>query len=153
MIWFQDLVPDLRTSQAQRQQAEKDAERARQQNQRHHGGGGRMPVGRGDARTFSGGGQYGMMPPPDLQKNTVGMDDLRRLGVKANSRQASQAGPVSLGPTSMFSSRSNSGRKPLGPGSGLTRGGEDSGASSRTGTPPASKAKEATPNASANAFG
>lgn len=109
-----------------------------------------MPIGRGDARSFSGGGQYGMMPPPDFQKNTVGMDDLRRLGSKVGSRQASQGGPVSLGPTSMFSSRSNSGRKPLGgPGSGLARDGEDSGASSRTTTPPASKEKDATTHANA----
>ncbi|KAI9805536.1 MAG: hypothetical protein M1825_000787 [Sarcosagium campestre] len=132
--------------EAQRQQAEKDAERARQQSQR--GGGGRLPMGRGDARSFSGGGQYGSMPPPDTQRNTVGMDDLRRLGSKAGSRQASQ-GPVSFGPTSMFNSRSSSGRKTLGP-TGLSRGGEDSGASSRTGTPPAAKEKEQT---SANAFG
>ncbi|KAI9828039.1 MAG: hypothetical protein M1832_003566 [Thelocarpon impressellum] len=136
--------------EAQRQAAEKDAERARQQNQRHHGGGGRMPMGRGDARSFSGGGQYGMTPPPDLQRNTVGMDDLRRLGSKAGSRQASQGGPVSFGPTAMFNSRSSSGRKTLGPSSGLSRGGEESGASSRTGTPPAAKDKDAT--TSANAF-
>lgn len=90
-----------------------------------------------------------MMPPPDFQKNTVGIDDLRKLGNKAGSRQASQGGPVSFGPTSMFSSRSNSGRKPLaGPSSALARGGgEDSGASSRTATPPTVKAKEATTHA------
>ena len=90
-----------------------------------------------------------MMPPPDIQRNTVGMDDLRRLGNKAGARQPSQGGPVSvsLGPTSMFNSRSSSGRKPL---SGLAKSGEDSGASSRTATPPAAKDKEA--STSANAF-
>lgn len=111
------------------------------------GGGGRMPMGRGDARSFSGGGQFGA-PPPDYHKNTVGRDDLLRLGNKASSRQASQ-GPLSLGPTSMFTSRSSSGRKPLGPG-GLTRAGEESGVSSRTATPPQQKDKEAP--TSANAF-
>ncbi|KAI9758869.1 MAG: hypothetical protein M4579_002753 [Chaenotheca gracillima] len=137
--------------EAARQQVEKEAERARQQNQRHHGGGGggRMPMGRGDARSFSGGGQYGMMQNPEPQRATVGMDELRRLSSKTGgSRQASQGQP-SFGPTSMFSSRSNSGRKPLGPG-GLAKGGEDSSASSRGGTPPVSKEKGS--NASGNAF-
>lgn len=68
------------------------------------------------------------------------MDDLRRLKGSA-SRAAS--GNVTLGPTSMFNSRSNSGRR-MGPGGSLTRGAEDSGSSSRTGTPG--------PQASANAF-
>jgi len=105
-----------------------------------------MQQGRGDSRNFS--GQYGNQPPPDYNKNTVGMDDLRRLGAKgAANRNASQ--PMSFGPTSMFSSRSNSGRK-MGPGGNLTRGGEDSGASSRTGTPPQQKEKES--STSANAF-
>lgn len=104
------------------------------------GGGGRAPIGRGDARQFSGGGQYGMMPPPDYQRNTVGMDDLRRLG-RGGSRQASQAGPPSLGPPSMFGPRGSNTRRPLGQ-SGLSKAGEDSGASSRTGTPPAQKEKK-----------
>ncbi|KAL8935107.1 MAG: hypothetical protein Q9216_005583 [Gyalolechia sp. 2 TL-2023] len=104
------------------------------------GGGGRAPMGRGDARQFSGGGQYGMMPPPDYQRNTVGMDDIRRLG-RGGSRQTSQAGPPSLGPPSMFGPRGSNTRKPLGA-SGLARAGEDSGASSRTGTPPAQKEKK-----------
>jgi translation initiation factor 4G len=89
------------------------------------GGSGRPPMGRGDARNFSGG--Y-----VQQTSNQVGMDDLRRLKGSA-SRTASQT--VTLGPTSMFSSRSNSGRR-LGPGGSLGRPGEDSGASSRTGTPP-----------------
>ncbi|KAL9598325.1 MAG: hypothetical protein Q9219_004553 [cf. Caloplaca sp. 3 TL-2023] len=104
------------------------------------GGGGRPPMGRGDARQFSGGGQYGMMPPPDYQRNTVGIDDIRRLG-RGGSRQASQAGTPSLGPPSMFASRGSNTRRPLGP-SGMSRAGEDSGASSRTGTPPAQKEKK-----------
>lgn len=103
------------------------------------GGGGRPPMGRGDARQFSGGSQYGMMPPPDYQRNIVGMDDLRRLG-RGGSRQASQAGPPSLGPPSMFGPRGSNTRKPLGP-SGIAKAGEDSGVSSRTGTPPAQKEK------------
>lgn len=81
-----------------------------------------------------------MMPPPDYQRNTVGMDDLRRLG-RGGSRQASQAGPSSLGPPSMFGPRGSNTRKPLGP-SGIGKAGEDSGASSRTGTPPAQKEKK-----------
>lgn len=90
------------------------------------GPGGRALMGRGDARNFSGG--YAQQQT----SNQVGMDDLRRLKGSA-SRASSQN--VLLGPTSMFSSRSNSGRR-LGPGGSLGRPGEDSGASSRTGTPP-----------------
>lgn len=107
------------------------------------GGSQRMPGGRGDVRNFS--NQYGNMPPPDHTRNTVASDDLRRLGKTASSRQA---GSMILGPTSMFSSRSNSNRK-MGPGGSLSRPGEDSGASSRTGTPP-QKGPEST--TSANAF-
>ncbi|EKD17875.1 uncharacterized protein L3040_004414 [Drepanopeziza brunnea f. sp. 'multigermtubi'] len=105
-------------------------------------GGGRMQMGRGDGRNFS--GQYGNQPPVDYQKNVVGMDDLRRLTNKNPSRAASQQ--MSFGPSSMFSSRSNSGRK--GPGN-FGRAGEESGASSRTGTPPQ---KEKADSTSANAF-
>ncbi|PHH68941.1 hypothetical protein CDD82_170 [Ophiocordyceps australis] len=89
------------------------------------GGGGRPMAGRGDTRNFSGG--Y-----PQQTSNQVAIDDLRRLKGSA-SRTASQN--VTLGPASMFSSRSNSGRR-LGPGGALGRPGEDSGVSSRTGTPP-----------------
>ncbi|CRK46659.1 hypothetical protein BN1723_016700, partial [Verticillium longisporum] len=78
--------------------------------------GGRPHFGRGDARSFSNYTQQ--------QSNQVGMDDLRRLK-GATSRAAS--GNVTLGPTSMFSSRSNSGRR-LGPGGSLGRAGEDSNA-------------------------
>ena len=74
-----------------------------------------------------------MMPPPDYPRNQVGMDDLKKLtrGV----RQTSQGPGSSLGPGSMLASRSSS-RRGLGP---LVRGAEDSGASSRTGTPPVDK--------------
>jgi translation initiation factor 4G len=97
-----------------------------------------MQMGRGDSRNFSGG--YGNQPPIDHTRNTVASDDLRRLGNKNASRQGGQSS-MSFGPTAMFSSRSNSGRK-LGPGGSLSRPGEESGASSRTGTPPQQKAKE-----------
>ncbi|ETS76378.1 hypothetical protein PFICI_11765 [Pestalotiopsis fici W106-1] len=109
-------------AEAEAAAAQKAAEAAKT-NQR--GGSGRFPMGRGDARQYSGG--Y-----PQQAPNTVGMDDLRRLKGSVG-RTASQN--ISLGPTSMFSSRSNSGRR-LGPGGSLSRGAEDSGASSRTGTPP-----------------
>jgi hypothetical protein len=90
-----------------------------------------MPLGRGDSRNFSGG--YGQIPPPDYS-GKVGSDDLRRLGSKASARQSSgPSGPTSFGPGGLLGSRSNSGRKGLGP--NLSRGGDDSGASSRTGTP------------------
>lgn len=97
-----------------------------------------MQMGRGDSRQFSN-NQYGNQPPQDYNKNTVGMDDLRRLTNKGGAgRQVSQQN--TFGPTSMFSSRSNSKRGP-----GMNRGGDDSGPSSRTGTPPQQKE-------SANAF-
>lgn len=102
-----------------------------------------MQIGRGDSRNFSG-GYGGNQQPPDYQKNTVGMDDLRRLTNKGANRQSSQ--PMSFGPTSMFSSRSNSGRK-MGPGGSLSRTGEDSGPSSRTGTPPQQKESSTSSNA------
>ena len=113
-----------------------------------------MPLGRGDARNFSGPGQFGM-PPPDYQKNTVGMDDLRRLGSKGGARQVSSQG-LTFGPSSMFSSaRGSNTRKPLGPG-GFAGRGEDSGASSRTATPPTLKDRkereEKEAATSANAF-
>lgn len=110
---------------AEAQAAQKAAEAARS-NQRG-GGGGRSHIGRGDARQFSSGGY------PQQNQNQVGIDDLRRLKGGSN-RTSSQN--MTLGPTSMFASRSNSGRR-LGPGGSLShRGAEDSGASSRTGTPP-----------------
>ncbi|PNY27217.1 Eukaryotic translation initiation factor 4 gamma [Tolypocladium capitatum] len=119
-------------AEAEAAQAAKAQEAARSS---QRGGGGRPPVGRGDARNFSAG--YAQQT-----SNQVGMDDLRRLKGSA-SRTSSQH--VTLGPTSMFSSRSNSGRR-LGPGGSLGRPGEDSGASSRTGTPPT---RDATSNSNA----
>lgn len=89
------------------------------------GGGGRPPAGRGDARNFSAG--YAQQT-----SNQVGMDDLRRLKGTAS---RTTSGHVTLGPNSSLGSRSNSGRR-MGPGGSLGRPGEDSGASSRTGTPP-----------------
>jgi len=105
-------------AEAEAAQAAKAQEAARS-NQR---GGGRPPPGRGDSRNFSAGYQQ--------TSNQVGMDDLRRLKGTAS---RSTSGNVQLGPTSMFSSRSNSGRR------GFGRPGEDSGASSRTGTPPTTR--------------
>lgn len=82
-----------------------------------------------------------MMPPPDYQRNTIGMEDLRRLGSRSSTRQVSaQSGPV-FGPTSMFGTRGSNTRKPLGSG-GISKNAEDSGGSSRTATPPAQKEKK-----------
>ncbi|KAK8170729.1 hypothetical protein BC567DRAFT_210480 [Phyllosticta citribraziliensis] len=111
------------------------------------GGGGRPPVGRGDARSFSGAGN---MPPPDYKHNTLGMDDLRKLSKNASGRTAS-SGPSSFGPSSLFAGRSSSGRRNLGPGGGLNRTGDESGGSSRTGTPPV-KDKEPASTHHVNSF-
>lgn len=120
-----NLCTDI-LSQAEAQAAAKAAEQSRSNNNRGYQGQGqgRYGSGRGDSR-----GGHGNFPPP--ASNNVAMDDLRRLKGSA-SRAAS--GNVTLGPTSMFSTRSNSGRK-MGPGGSLTRGADDSGGSSRTGTP------------------
>ncbi|GAB7350634.1 hypothetical protein MBLNU459_g1197t1 [Dothideomycetes sp. NU459] len=131
---------------AEAEAAQAAAELERQKNTgRGGGGGGRMPMGRGDARSFSGAGG---MPPPDYPRNQVGMDDLRRLQNRGTSgRQASQGLGPNLGPSSLFnSSRSNSGRKGLGP----PRDGETSGPSSRSATPSLQKKEE--PSTHANAF-
>ncbi|OTB20426.1 hypothetical protein K445DRAFT_17703 [Daldinia sp. EC12] len=124
-------------AEAEAQAAQKAAEAARS-TQRGGGGGpgGRAQLGRGDARNFSGYAQQA--------QNQVGMDDLRRLKGGANRTSSSN---VTLGPMSMLNSRSNSGRR-LGPGGSLSRGAEDSGASSRTGTPPVREAQSST-----NSFG
>ena len=82
-----------------------------------------------------------MMPPPEYRGNTVDMNDIRRLG-RGGSRQASSTGAPGLGPpSSMFGPRGSNTRKPLGA-AGFGKPGEDSGASSRTGTPPAQKEKK-----------
>ncbi|EFX02624.1 eukaryotic translation initiation factor subunit [Grosmannia clavigera kw1407] len=102
--------------------AQKAAEAARSTSQR--GPGGRSGMGgRNDNRNFS----YSQPV-----QNQVGMDDLRRLKGSA-SRIASSSVPT-LGPTSMFASRSNSGRR-NGPGGSFGRPGDDSGPGSRAGTP------------------
>ncbi|KAI2636370.1 hypothetical protein GGS26DRAFT_581246 [Hypomontagnella submonticulosa] len=113
-------------AEAEAAAAQKAAEAART-NQRGGGPGGRSQIGRGDARNFSG---YAQQP-----QNQVGMDDLRRL--KGGANRTSSSGPTMLGPMSM-----------LGPGGSLGRGAEDSGASSRTGTPPVREAQSST-----NSFG
>lgn len=79
-----------------------------------------------------------MMPPPDYHKNTVGVDDLRRLGSKGGSRQVSSQGQPTLGPTSMFGMQRGSNTRRPGM-AGAQK--DDSGTSSRTGTPPAQKEK------------
>ncbi|KAL7626374.1 hypothetical protein AAE478_003146 [Parahypoxylon ruwenzoriense] len=124
-------------AEAEAQAAQKAAEAARS-SQRGGGGGpgGRPHIGRGDARNFSG---Y-----PQQAQNQVGMDDLRRLKGSASRTSSSN---VTLGPMSALGSRSNSGRR-LGPGGSLSRGAEDSGASSRTGTPPVRDTQSST-----NSFG
>jgi translation initiation factor 4G len=127
--------------QAEAAAAQKAAESARshQRGPPGGGGGGRPMGGRGESRNFS----YNNSVP-----NQVGMDDLRRL--KGSSSRTSSQNP-SFGPTSMFNSRSNSGRTRLGgPGGAFGRAGEDSGASSRTGTPPV---RDRDSVAHTNAFG
>ncbi|KAL4862884.1 hypothetical protein BDV12DRAFT_190105 [Aspergillus spectabilis] len=128
--------------EAARAQQEAEMERMRQQANR--GGGGRPAMGRGDSRNFSGG--YGQAPPPDYTSSKVGSDDLRRLRTTRTNQ------PMSFGPSSMLGSRSNSGRKNLGPGGNLVRGSDDSAASSRTGTPPAGKKEDKEAASSMNAF-
>ncbi|KAF2444669.1 hypothetical protein P171DRAFT_484766 [Karstenula rhodostoma CBS 690.94] len=98
--------------------------------------GGRLPQGRGDARSFSGGG----IPPPQDFGSRVAMDDLRKLTKGSSGRNSSGIGP------SMLGGRSGSGRRGLGPG-GAFGAGAESGASSRTTTPPVQKEKESTSHA------
>ncbi|KAK4226079.1 hypothetical protein QBC38DRAFT_444954 [Podospora fimiseda] len=116
-------------AEAEAAAAQKAAENARG-NQRGAPGG-RPMGGRQDSRNFS----YANTAP-----NTVASDDLRRLK-GSSSRNSSQS--MSFGPTSMFQSRSNSGRRPMGgPGGAFGRqGGDDS------------PSRGATPVAHANAFG
>ncbi len=132
-------------AEAERKAREDELRRLAQQGGR--GGGGRLPMGRGDARSFSGYG--GQIPPPDTS-NRVGSDDLRRLGNR-NARNPSNTGAGTLGPPSLLGPRTNSGRRGLGPG-GLLGRGDDSATSSRTGTPPAGKEKEKKDESSTNAF-
>jgi translation initiation factor 4G len=132
-------LDEIRAEQ-ERAQAAKDAEKARTQSNRGGRGGGYG--GRGDSRNFSGGGGYGQMPPPSYHGTTnVETNDLRRL--TSNARKASNS-PASFGPTSMFSGRNNSSRGGRSLGPNLSGGGNDSGASSRTGTPPAKEKESST---------
>ena len=133
--------------QALAAEREKEAQRQADNSRRGGGGGPRMGLGRGDARNFSGGGQN--MPPPDYRGNTVGMDELRRLG-GGGRRQASSQGTPSFAPSSMLNAaRGSNTRRTLAP-----RGGEESGNSSRTATPPAGREKKDKEEAatSANAY-
>ncbi|KAH7041012.1 uncharacterized protein B0I36DRAFT_234723 [Microdochium trichocladiopsis] len=108
-------------AEAEAAAAAKAAEAARSNTR---GGPGRPQLGRGDARGYSSGF-------PQTAPNQIGMDDLRRL--KGGANRTSSSG-MTLGPmNSMLNSRSNSGRRL---GSAMTRGNEDSAASSRNGTPP-----------------
>jgi translation initiation factor 4G len=135
-------IAEIRAEAERKQQADEAARLAQQAN-RGRGGGG-MPMGRGDARSFSG---YGGVPPPD-NSNRVATDDLRRLGARNVTRNASNVG--GMGPA-MMGPRANS-RRGLGPGSLMSRGADDSAASSRTGTPPAAKDKDKKDESSNNAF-
>ncbi|KAF2016257.1 hypothetical protein BU24DRAFT_462436 [Aaosphaeria arxii CBS 175.79] len=123
-------IAEIHQEAAAAQQA-KEMERQRS-NQR---GGARPPVGRGDARSFSG----NMPPPQDYPSGRVQMDDLRKLSKGASGRNINSSS--SFGP-SMLGSRSSSGRRGLGPGGMIGRG-DESGGSSRTATP-VQKEKEST---------
>ena len=135
-----------RSNRYQAANAQREAEMERMRQQARGGGGGRLGLGRGDTRNFSAG--YGQAPPPD-NSGRIGTDDLRRLNKNATSRQVSHAGGPggAFAPGGLLGSRSNSGRKGLGPQVDL------SGGSSRTGTPPAQKDKEKKDDAqNTNAF-
>jgi translation initiation factor 4G len=126
--------------QAAEDEREKELQRVAE-NARSRGSSRMAGLGRGDGRNFSGGNQ--VMPPPDTHSR-VGMDDIRRLG-RGSSRQTSSQGTISFGPSSMFNTNrgSNTRNKTLGvPGGLLSRTGEDSGSSSRTGTPPVGRDKK-----------
>ncbi|KAK3400994.1 hypothetical protein B0T20DRAFT_390847 [Sordaria brevicollis] len=85
--------------------------------------GGRAASGRGDARGFP----YNQ----SMTNNQVELGDLKRL--KGNTSRSGSQGMSFGPPTSMFNSRSNSGRRQVGgPGGAFGRGGDDSGGSSRT---------------------
>jgi translation initiation factor 4G len=120
--------------------AQQAAEMERQRTSQRGGGGGRSHMGRGDARQFSGNGP---LPPQDFPTGRVQMDDLRKLSKGASGRNMAA---TTLGP-SMLGNRSSSGRRGLGPGGGLMGRGDDSGNSSRTGTPPVQKEKDTTTHA------
>ncbi|KAK5939401.1 hypothetical protein PMZ80_008705 [Knufia obscura] len=142
---WQDKSTDKGPKTIQQIHEEAEAAKAAQEMQRlasqanRGGGGGRMAMGRGDARGFS--NQYGQVPPPD-NSNRVGVDDLRRLGGRP--RPQASAPSSSFGPSGL-GARTNSGRRGLGP----ALRPDDSANTSRTGTPPASSKKD---ESSTNAF-
>ena len=109
-------------------------------------GGGRMPLGRGDARGFS--GAYGQAPPPDA--NLVRSDDLRKLNMRARNTGAT-AGP-SFGPSGLGQRTGSHRNRGPNAGTALLARGEDSATSSRTGTPPAQKENVKRDESSTNAF-
>lgn len=126
-----------KTIQQIREEAEAAAAQAEMQrlaSQASGRGGGRMPMGRGDVRSFSN------IPPPD-NSGRVQAEDLRRLGGRSQrntSTPSGQFGPSSLG------ARTNS-RRGLGPPQLGSAG------TSRTGTPPA-QADAKKDESSTNAF-
>lgn len=139
-------IVEIREEAAAAQQAA-EIERAKQNSHR----GPRMQAGRGDVRHSSG----QQMPPPNYNRDVVGMDDLKKLGQKNNSRQSSSGPAKGLGPTSMFPSRSASGRAGLGPQGGLLNRNENasrpgSGLHSRTASVKVDAPEE--PKAASNAF-
>lgn len=135
-------IGEIRAEAEQKAQADEAARLAQQANR---GRGGPPMMGRGDARSFSG---YNQLPPPD-NSNRVATDDLRRLGARSG-RNASNTG-AGMGP-GLLGPRTNSGRRGLGPGPSFMGRGDDSNASSRTGTPPAVKKDEKKDESSTNAF-
>ncbi|KAK6332207.1 hypothetical protein TWF718_002733 [Orbilia javanica] len=119
--------------EAQKAQAEKEAAAARDKQRQ------RSQAGRGDGRSFSQGGYGGNQGFQDQRQNqTLGTDELRRLGGIKPLRQTTGG---SFGPSAGLFGRSGSssgsrkGLGGLGPPSNLLSS-ADSGASSRTATPP-----------------
>ena len=133
-------------AEAQRAEQEKEMQRLASQANR---GGGRMPMGRGDARSFS----YNQMPPPqDHSSSRIGTDELRKLSNRTSRNPSHASGPGgNFGPQSLLTGRTNSGRRNLGPGGSLLSQREDSAGSSRTGTPPV-KEKDKKDESNTNAF-
>ena len=116
-------IQEIRDEAALAQQrAELEKQR---QSQRGGPGGGRIPAGRGDARSFSG----GPMPPPDYKSNTLGTDELRKLSNRRAERQASAGPGRGLGPASMLGPRTSSGRGLGPPASIMSRTGSSAGSS------------------------
>ncbi|KAK6505911.1 hypothetical protein TWF506_010844 [Arthrobotrys conoides] len=129
--------------EAQKAQLEKEAAAARDKQRQ------RSQAGRGDGRSFSQGGYGGNQGFQDQRQNqTLGTDELRRLGGIKPLRQATGG---SFGPSAGLFGRSGSSsgsRKGLG-GLGAPSNlqpGADSGVSSRTATPPVTRDSVASTN-------